>query len=202
MSKFAKYALSALLSLVFANGVIAAPLSGKEITECDRLAADPEDRNRVSLAVFTKEMSAVAALKACQSAYENDPTNLRLTHQYGRALLVNDRMEGLEIPPKRDTSRRRRPLGFSSTRNLPPSGIMKRPFTGSCAPPITATKSSRFWLGGCSFLVSALRKTRNAQFEYWKNRRMKEICRLTHSLASISSKPSRSRKTWTAHIRI
>ncbi|MBT3361736.1 MAG: hypothetical protein HN403_19095 [Rhodospirillales bacterium] len=97
MSKFAKFALSALLSFVFTNTVIAAPLTAKDVTECDRLAADPEDQNRIALAVFTKEMSAIAALKACQSAYENDPTNLRLIHQYGRTLLVNDRMEGLEI---------------------------------------------------------------------------------------------------------
>jgi TPR repeat protein/uncharacterized membrane protein YjgN (DUF898 family) len=55
--------------------------------ECDRLAADPDDKGAVSKGVPYVKMDAERALKACKEAVKRFPDNPRYKYQYGRALL-------------------------------------------------------------------------------------------------------------------
>ncbi len=56
------------------------------VAECDRLAASPSDKTRVSPGVPLDMIDAAAAIPACRSAVEAKPDNPRLTFQLGRAL--------------------------------------------------------------------------------------------------------------------
>jgi TPR repeat protein len=55
-------------------------------TECDRLAGNPNDPNRVGKGVAWKELDTGRAVEACKRAISEDPNNPRYQYQYGRAL--------------------------------------------------------------------------------------------------------------------
>ncbi len=55
-----------------------------EITECDRLAANPPDPDRVADGVPRSQVDVEAAIAACKSALVADPDNPRLAYQLGR----------------------------------------------------------------------------------------------------------------------
>jgi len=71
-------ALSALLILVTFSSASA------EITECDRLAANPPDPDRVVEGVPRSKVDIEAAIKACESALAANPENARFAYQLGR----------------------------------------------------------------------------------------------------------------------
>ena len=66
--------------------LILIPLSsvGAEITECDRLAANPPDPDRVVEGVPRSQVDTEAAISACESALAEDSKNARLAYQLGR----------------------------------------------------------------------------------------------------------------------
>jgi hypothetical protein len=74
-----------LLSAGLAN---AAPFDPKaysqEVTECDRLAAHPEDPFRVAPGRSRDEIELPAAIAACEAAVKADPRNPRLNYQLAR----------------------------------------------------------------------------------------------------------------------
>ena len=64
-----------------ANRVAAAP-----VTDCDRLAAHPLDRDAVTEGVWMRAIDTDAAVKACQAAVKQHPDVARLEFQLGRSL--------------------------------------------------------------------------------------------------------------------
>lgn len=65
----------------------------RDVTECDRLAAHPDDPEAVAPGVGQKEMDKPAAIEACSSAVADDPDNPRLHYQLGRAYGYSGRHE-------------------------------------------------------------------------------------------------------------
>lgn len=57
----------------------------RTVIECDRLAAHPDDPERVSDGLRRPEMDLPAALTACTAAVAADPGNPRLNYQLARA---------------------------------------------------------------------------------------------------------------------
>lgn len=55
-----------------------------EVTECDRLAANPPDPDRIVAGVPRSKVDVEAAIVACKSALAADPDNSRLAYQLGR----------------------------------------------------------------------------------------------------------------------
>lgn len=77
-----------------ATHIIEPAISGRPdmegITECDRLAADPDDPKKLTPGVAADKLSQDArALEACIAALEHDPANVRLRYQLGRVLLAS-----------------------------------------------------------------------------------------------------------------
>ncbi|MGD8558234.1 MAG: tetratricopeptide repeat protein [Gammaproteobacteria bacterium] len=71
-----------LLLTVIAADVLA---QDESVTECDRLAAHPQDPNKIATGIAWNELDASAALSACEAALDRDPANPRLQYQYGRS---------------------------------------------------------------------------------------------------------------------
>lgn len=66
--------------------LVLAPLSQirAEVTECDRLAANPPDPDRVAEGVPRSQVDVEGAIAACKNALAADPGNSRLVYQLGR----------------------------------------------------------------------------------------------------------------------
>jgi hypothetical protein len=58
----------------------------QEVTECDRLAAHPQDPHRVALGREQSQIDLPKAIEACRAAVAGDPGNPRLNYQYARVL--------------------------------------------------------------------------------------------------------------------
>lgn len=65
--------------------------SAQTITACDRLAAHPEDPDRIVEGVPTSAVDQDAAIAACQADLKADPENARLTYQLARVYFYNGR---------------------------------------------------------------------------------------------------------------
>lgn len=78
--------LVSALFLVLTSGV-----SAQTVTLCDRLAAHPEDPDRVTEGVSTSDVNQVAAIAACESELATDPDNARVTYQLARVYFYNGR---------------------------------------------------------------------------------------------------------------
>jgi hypothetical protein len=66
------------------------------VTECDRLAADPDDRQHNADGVSGEAMEPSRAIEACMAALEHDAGNPRLEFQLGRALTVAEAYQQAE----------------------------------------------------------------------------------------------------------
>lgn len=77
-----------IATFLSANATAAAPT----LDSCDRLAAHPNDRDRVRAGVRFAELDAAAAIAACESALAADPDQARLHFQYARALHKSGRL--------------------------------------------------------------------------------------------------------------
>jgi TPR repeat protein len=60
-------------------------------TACDRLAAHPEDPDRIVPGVPTSAVDQLAAIAACEADLETDPGNARLRYQLARVYFYNGR---------------------------------------------------------------------------------------------------------------
>jgi TPR repeat protein len=78
------------------------PPPGAVVTECDRLAAHPEDPDRVAPGVPQAQVDTARAIAACQAAVAADPKNPRLNYQLARALGYAGR--GREAGPYREAA--------------------------------------------------------------------------------------------------
>lgn len=59
------------------------------VTQCDTLAGNPNDPNKVAEGVAYNKINTTLAVPACLDAVTNNPTNPRLQYEYGRALDAN-----------------------------------------------------------------------------------------------------------------
>jgi len=74
------------------GGIAPIAVSAQEtITSCDRLAAHPEDPDRVIAGVATADVDQPAAIAACEADLKADPGNPRLTYQLARVYFYNGR---------------------------------------------------------------------------------------------------------------
>lgn len=65
----------------------------REITDCDRLAAHPNDSERVTDGIARPDIDLEAAASACREAIEQDPDNPRLNYQLARVYGYSGRHE-------------------------------------------------------------------------------------------------------------
>lgn len=72
------------------------------VTDCDRLAAHPNDPDRVTAGVSERLVDTTAAIAACKIAVAAEPANGRLNYQLARALGYARR--GKEAAPHRDAA--------------------------------------------------------------------------------------------------
>ena len=75
---------------------VAQPGAAATITECDRLATDPADRNKITAGASYDDLFSDAAVTACAKAVAAAAENPRLAYQYGRLLVLRNKLkEGL-----------------------------------------------------------------------------------------------------------
>jgi hypothetical protein len=67
--------------------------TASDVTQCDLLASHPEDPDRVTPAVETKDLKFDVAIKACEADLAKDPGNARLHYLLGRLLFYNNQNE-------------------------------------------------------------------------------------------------------------
>jgi hypothetical protein len=60
-------------------------------TECDRLATDPADRQKITAGASNADLFSAAAIEACAAAVAADGDNPRLLYQYGRVLVLHNK---------------------------------------------------------------------------------------------------------------
>jgi hypothetical protein len=92
-----------MMSLAAALLLTAAAQSAPAVvTDCDRLAAHPNDPDRVTAGVPERLVDTAAAVTACKIAVAADPSNGRLNYQLARSLGYAGR--GKEAAPYRDAA--------------------------------------------------------------------------------------------------
>lgn len=75
-----------------------APAAAPSLESCDRLAAHPDDNDRVRAGVRFAQLDATAAIAACETALAAEPDLARLQFQYARALHKSGRLpEALRV---------------------------------------------------------------------------------------------------------
>lgn len=82
--------------------LMASPAAAQTVTECDRLAAHPDDPAKIAPGVPEGRVDLPRAIAACQAAVKADPTNPRLNYQLARALGYAGR--GDEAAPYREAA--------------------------------------------------------------------------------------------------
>jgi TPR repeat protein len=78
--------LMAALALTATLPPQAFAVSPEAITECDRLAAHPEDPDHVGVGIPSKQVNLPKALAECGRELKKQPDNPRIRYQYARAL--------------------------------------------------------------------------------------------------------------------
>lgn len=87
---------------LMALALLASPAAAQRVTECDRLAAHPEDPDKVAPGVPQGQVDLPRAIAACQAAVKADPKNPRLNYQLARVLGYSGR--GDEAKANRETA--------------------------------------------------------------------------------------------------
>ncbi len=77
------------LLIIIALVVGSADLAAAEIHDCDRLAANPPDPDRVTTGVERKDVDIAASIMACQEAVAAAPDEARFSYQLGRVLFYD-----------------------------------------------------------------------------------------------------------------
>jgi len=83
-------AIAVVTSFVFASPLA---LAADGVTSCDRLASHPEDPDRVTTAVETRDLKFDKAIAACEADLKADPKNGRLHYLLGRLYFYNKQNE-------------------------------------------------------------------------------------------------------------
>ena len=82
------------LALVLAAPVLAAaPASPQVLDDCDRLAANPPDPDRVTVGVERPDVDLPKAIAACKAAVAAHPDVPRFSYQLGRVLFYDNQVD-------------------------------------------------------------------------------------------------------------
>lgn len=81
--------LPCLLAFAACAFILSASVIASDIDECDNLATHPADPGRKSAGRIFERIPLPEALNACKKAMEQEPDNLRVVYQYGRAQLAS-----------------------------------------------------------------------------------------------------------------
>lgn len=87
------YAVSADIALSEWSSAHESSEYSQDVTECDRLAAHPDDPGRVSPGLGQASMDLRLAIGACRADLADDPDNPRLLYQLARALTYAGEIE-------------------------------------------------------------------------------------------------------------
>ena len=71
------------------------------ITECDRLAAHPEDPDHIGAGVATQNVDLPRAVAACRTELAKQPDNQRIRYQYARALAYSGQWDASALEMKK-----------------------------------------------------------------------------------------------------
>jgi hypothetical protein len=77
----------ALLALLLAVRPLSLALAGDAVTECDRLASNPEDPDRRAPAVPREKMDLPKAIAVCEQEHARSPGDPRAHYQLARSLI-------------------------------------------------------------------------------------------------------------------
>ena len=74
--------------LLFINHIFISPVIASEldVTQCDKLAAHPDDPKKLATGVSWDQLGNMEALDACSLEINRQPSNPRIQYQYGRVL--------------------------------------------------------------------------------------------------------------------
>ena len=72
---------------------LAAAAEAEQVSDCDRLASDPEDPRKIADGVPTSDLNLEKASAACENSLEAEPDNARLQFQLGRVYLAQFKLE-------------------------------------------------------------------------------------------------------------
>lgn len=85
--------LIALLGASAAAATQGAAAPEAAVTDCDRLAANPEDPDRLLPGLTRAQMDLPAAIAACEAEISRQPSQLRLRYQLARSLFYSGQNE-------------------------------------------------------------------------------------------------------------
>lgn len=91
----------AVALLATALPMIALADADPAITECDRLAAHPEDPDHIGVGVPTQNVDLPAAVIACRAELERQPDNQRIRYQYARVLAYTGQWDASALQMKK-----------------------------------------------------------------------------------------------------
>jgi len=80
--------LTVLFALAVLFNITNASAQNAPVTDCDKLAANPDDPQRKASGVAIDKIDASAAIPACEAALRQYPDDVRLNHQLGRAYVA------------------------------------------------------------------------------------------------------------------
>ena len=95
------FALKLIASVVGAALLISPAKADTEITECDRLAAHPEDPQKVTPGVHQNDIDYPKAIAACEQALAANPGDPRARYQLARVLFYSNQNERAVAEMKR-----------------------------------------------------------------------------------------------------
>jgi hypothetical protein len=91
----------AVVLLATALPMLALADADPAITECDRLAAHPEDPDHIGIGVPTQNVDLPAAVIACRAELERQPDNQRIRYQYARVLAYTGQWDASALEMKK-----------------------------------------------------------------------------------------------------
>ena len=117
--------------------------SADPVTECHRLAADPNDPGRIGTGVAFDAIESAAAVTACLQAVDANPKDGRLAYELGRAYDAGSNFAAAEKPTsaRRPASTLRSDLATSTRAVGVQSPIRSRRSAGSAPLPRLATRT-------------------------------------------------------------
>ena len=82
-----------LASVLLAVLAASRPAIADDVTECDRLAAHPEDPHRVAPGQSTSDIDLPVAIETCRRDVAKDPGNARIRYQLARVLFYSGQFD-------------------------------------------------------------------------------------------------------------
>jgi len=106
------------ISLLIAFNPLSTIMAGDlDVTQCDILAAHPDDPKKLAKGVVWNQLDAMAALDACALEINRQPSNARIQYQYARTLdkqeLYNEAVAWYQKAAQQDYAAAQNSLGYA-----------------------------------------------------------------------------------------